>query len=131
MPTARGSFNVAIESEPPFFDRDGVKLNVSVVRKEFSGDLAGSSEGRMVAAHTAVPGSAGYVAIERFEGSLGGKSGGFVLQHHGLMSGGEAALTVAVVPDSGTGGLAGISGSLEIDNDSGQHSYVLTYRTGG
>ncbi len=64
---------------------------------------------------------------KHFTGSVGGKSGSFVLQHHGLMKKGEAALTVTIVPDSGTGELAGISGTLKIDNDKGAHSYVLTY----
>ena len=44
------------------------------------------------------------------------------------MDRGEAALTVMIVPDSGTGELAGISGTLEIDNDAGTHSYVLDYK---
>ena len=43
------------------------------------------------------------------------------------MEKGEAALTVTIVPDSGTGELAGISGTLEIDNDEEKHSYVLEY----
>ena len=43
------------------------------------------------------------------------------------MKKGEAALTVTIVPDSGTGELVGISGTLKIDNDKGAHSYVLTY----
>ena len=103
MPTARGTFDVTIEAEPPFFEQDGIKLNRNVVRKEFSGDMAGTSEAQMVAAYTATPGSAGYVAIEHFTGSVGGTSGSFVLQHHGLMEKGEAALTVTIVPDSGTG----------------------------
>ncbi|MDE0026978.1 MAG: DUF3224 domain-containing protein [Spirochaetaceae bacterium] len=128
MPTARGTFEVNIEAEPPFLDRDGIKLNRNVVRKEFSGDLVGTSEAQMVAAHTATPGSAGYVAIEHVSGSVGGKSGSFVLQHHGLMNRGEAALTVTIVPDSGTGELAGISGTLEIDSAAEGHSYVLEYR---
>ena len=58
---------------------------------------------------------------------LAGRDRLFVLQHHGLMEKGEAALTVTIVPDSGTGGLAGISGTLEIDNAAGKHSYVLKY----
>ena len=36
-------------------------------------------------------------------------------------------LTVVIVPDSGSGELSGISGTLEIDNDEGQHSYRLEY----
>ena len=127
MPTARGSIDVTMEAEPPYLDQDGIKLNRNVVRKEFLGDLVGASEAQMVAAYTATPGSAGYVAIEHFSGSLGGKSGSFVLQHHGLMNRGEAALTVTIVPDSGTGELAGISGTLEIDSGAG-HSYVLEYQ---
>ena len=127
MPTARGTFDVTIEAEPPFLDHDGIKLNRNVVRKEFSGDLVGTSEAQMLAAYTATPGSAGYVAIEHFRGSADGKSGSFVLQHHGLMNRGEPALAVTIVPDSGTGELAGVSGTLEIDSGAGKHSYVLEY----
>ena len=127
MPTARGSFDVTIEAEPPFLEQDGIKLNRNMVRKEFLGDLVGTSEAQMVAASTAAPGSAGYVAIEHFSGSVGGKSGSFVVQHHGVMNRGEAALTVTIVPDSGTGELAGITGTLEIDSDAGEHSCVLEY----
>ena len=127
MPIARGTFDVTMEAEPPFLEQDGVKLDRNVLSKEYSGDLAGTSEGQMMAAYRATPGSAGYVAIEHFTGSIGGKSGSFVLQHSGLMDRGDAALTVTIVPDSGTGELAGISGTLEIGNDAGTHSYVLKY----
>ena len=127
MPTARGPLDVNTEAEPPFLDQDGLKLNRNVVRKEFSGDMVGTSEAQMIAVFTGTPGSAGYVAIEHFRGSVGGKSGSFVLQHSGVMNRGDAQLTVTIVPDSGTGELAGISGALEIDNDEGHHSYVLDY----
>ena len=127
MPTARGTFEVVMEGEPPYLEQDGLTLNRTVVRKEFSGDVVGASEAQMLAAFTATPGSAGYVAIEHFTGSVDGQSGSFVLQHSGVMSRGDAQLTVTVVPDSGSGDLAGISGTLEIDNDEGRHSYVLRY----
>ncbi len=127
MPTARGLLDVNIEAEPPFLEQDELKLNRNVVRKEFSGDMVGTSEAQMIAAFTGTPGSAGYVAIEHFTGSVGGKSGSFVLQHSGVMNKGDAQLTVTIVPDSGTGELGGISGTLEIDNDEGQHSYILDY----
>ena len=127
MPTARGSLDVKTEAEPPFLEQDGLKLNHNVVRKEFYGDIVGTSDAQMIAAFTGTPGSAGYVAIEHFTGSVGGKSGSFVLQHSGVMNKGDAQLTVMIVPDSGAGELVGISGTLEIDNDEGQHSYVLDY----
>ena len=124
MPIARGSLDVTMESEPPFLEQDGLRLNRNVVCKEFSGDVVGTSEAQMIGAFTGTPGSAGYVAIEHFEGSVDGKSGSFVLQHSGIMNRGDAQLTVVIVPDSGTGELVGISGALEIDSDDGQHSYV-------
>ena len=127
MPTARGTFDVNTEAEPPFLEQDRLKLNRNKVRKEFSGDMVGVSEAQMIAAFTSNPGSAGYVAIDHFTGSVGGKSGSFVLQHSGVMNRGDAQLTVMIVPDSGTGELIGISGTLEIDNDEGRHSYVLHY----
>ena len=110
MPTARGLMDVNTEAEPPFLEQDGLKLNRNVVRKEFSGDMAGTSEAQMIAAFTGTPGSAAYVAIEHFTGSVGGKAGSFVLQHSGVMNKGDAALTVTIVPDSGAGALTGISG---------------------
>lgn len=127
MPTARGPMDVNMEAEPAFLEQEGLKLNRNLVRKVFSGDMAGTSEAQMIAAVTATPGSAGYVAIEHFIGSVGGRSGSFVLQHSGVMNRGDARLEVTIVPDSGTGELAGISGTLEIHNDEGQHSYVLDY----
>ena len=127
MPTARGPMDVTMDAEPPFLEHEGLKLNRNIVRKEFSGDVVGTSEAQMLAAFTSTPGSAGYVAIEHFTGSVDGKSGSFVLQHSGVMNKGDALLSVMIVPDSGTGGLSGISGTLEIDNDGGQHSYVLNY----
>ena len=127
MPAARGTMSVDMQPEPPFLEQDGLTLNRNVVRKEFSGDMVGASEAQMIAAFTATPGSAGYVAIEHFTGSVDGKSGSFVLQHSGVMNKGDAQLTVAIVPDSGAGELTGISGTLQIDNDDGRHSYVLDY----
>ena len=128
MPICRGTFEVNMEPEPPFLEQDGVTLNRNVVRKEFSGGMAGTSEAQMLAAFTGTPGSAGYVAIEHFTGSVDGKPGSFVLQHSGVMDKGDAHLTVTIVPDSGAGELAGISGTMEIDNAEGQHSYVLDYK---
>ena len=127
MPTARGTFDVNTDAAPPFLDQDGIKLNHNVVRKTFSGDMVGASETHMIAAFTDTPGSAGYVAIEHFTGSVDGKSGSFVMQHSGVMNKGDAQLTVIIVPDSGTGEMAGISGTMEIDVDEGRHSYVLDY----
>ena len=127
MPIARGPMDVDIQPEPPFLDESGVTLSRNAVSKTFHGEMAGTSEAQMIAAFTATPGSAGYVAIEHFTGSVEGKSGSFVMQHSGLMNRGDAQLTVTIVPDSGSGDLTGISGTLDIDNEDGKHSYALNY----
>ena len=70
--------------------------------KQFHGELEGTSVGQMLGAGTAVEGSAAYVALELFTGTLAGRRGSFMLQHAGTMRRGEPSLTVTVVPDSGT-----------------------------
>jgi Protein of unknown function (DUF3224). len=102
-------------------------LGRMAIDKEFHGDLEATSSGEMLAAGTAVQGSAGYVAMERVSGTLKGRSGTFVLQHSGTMTRGAPALVVSVVPDSGTGELAGLSGQMEIIIADGRHSYRFDY----
>ena len=46
------------------------------------------------------------------------------------MNRGAASLTVTVVPDTGTGELAGLAGSMTIDIVDGKHSYVFEYSLG-
>ena len=81
----------------------------------------------MLAIRTAVPGSAGYVAMGRITGTLGGQHGSFVLQHSGTMQAGSLSAVIAVVPDSGTEGLEGLTGSMSIAQASGLHHYVFHY----
>ncbi len=95
--------------------------------KRFHGDLEGTSVGEMLAAGTATKGSAGYVAIERVEGTLHERNGTFVLQHSGTMNRGAPTLSVTVVPDSGTEELAGLAGKLDIDIVEGKHFYTFDY----
>lgn len=95
--------------------------------KVFHGDLEATSMGEMLSAMGGVPGSAGYVALERVTGSLHGRRGTFALQHSGTMARGARSLNVAVVPDSGTGQLDGLAGSMEIVIEGKSHSYVFDY----
>jgi hypothetical protein len=43
------------------------------------------------------------------------------------MTRGVPQLTLTVIPDSGTGDLTGISGSMTIQIADGKHSYELSY----
>ena len=98
--------------------------------KRFHGDLDASSVVHMLAVGTDVPGSAGYVAIERLSGTLQGRSGSFFMQHNGIMDRGMPSLSLSVVPDSGTGELTGLSGRMAIDIVDGKHYYTFDYVLG-
>jgi hypothetical protein len=98
------------------------------IDKQFHGDLEGTCRGFMLSsAASVVKGSGGYVAMERVTAALKGRKGTFVLQHSGTMTRGTPQLSVTVVPDSGTGQLEGIAGTLTIKIDNGKHSYVFDY----
>jgi len=98
------------------------------IEKQFHGDLEAASRGEMLSFMTSVKGSAGYVAMERVTGKLGGRSGSFVLQHTATMDRGTPHLTVTVVPDSGTQELCGLSGAMNIRIEAGgKHVYEFEY----
>lgn len=127
MNRATGTFDVkltpqAAEGQAP----DAVPSRMRI-DKQFHGGLEGASQGEMLAAMTAVKGSAGYVAIEKVTGKLNGRSGTFVLQHYGIMYRGAQQLAITVVPDSGTEELTGLSGKMTIKIEGGKHEYVLEY----
>lgn len=128
---AAGTFEVKLIPQAAEEPGGGEAIGRMLLDKTFHGDLEGTSRGQMLAAMTSVTGSAGYVAIERVEGSLHGRSGAFVLQHMGTMTRGRPELSVTVVPDSGTGGLEGLEGRMEIIVEGGKHSYVMHYSIAG
>ncbi len=98
------------------------------IDKRFRGDLEATSQGEMLASGTDTQGSAGYTAIEKVSGQLLGRSGTFMLQHFAVMARGvPGEWIVMVIPDSGTGGLTGLSGRMTITLTGGQHAYVLEY----
>ena len=122
---ASGTFEVKLD---PQEDKAGdPTLGRMSLDKQFHGDLEATSKGQMLTAGTAVQGSAGYVAIERVSGTLKGRSGTFALQHSGTMTRGTPQLTITVVPDSGTGQLAGLAGRMTINIADGKHSYEFEY----
>lgn len=127
---ARGAFEVKLTPHPSDRQPDDPALGRMWLDKEFHGDLEATSRGQMLTAMTDVKGSAGYVAIERVSGTLRGSAGTFILEHTGTMTRGAPSLTITVVPDSGTGELAGLSGGMTITITDGKHSYELEYALG-
>jgi hypothetical protein len=123
---AEGTFEVSItgQVQPP---EERALLARNTLAKVFRGDLEGTGSGVMLAMNTAVENSAVYVALEVVRGRLDGKEGTFGLQHVGVMERGDAKLSIRIVPDSGTGELAGITGTLGIRIEDGVHYYTLDY----
>ncbi|AOS44182.1 hypothetical protein Verru16b_01243 [Lacunisphaera limnophila] len=96
--------------------------------KSYTGDLTATATGEMLVAMTTTKGSAGYVAIEKVTGSIAGRSGTFYLQHTGTMNRGTPSLSITVVPDSGTAGLTGLTGTMDIQIAAdGSHTYTFDY----
>jgi hypothetical protein len=81
----------------------------------------------MLSAGDPATGDAGYVALEVFAGTIDGHPGTVALQQSGLMSDGNQVLHYDLVPGSGTGGLVGITGSVELTVDDGTHRVVVRY----
>jgi Protein of unknown function (DUF3224) len=128
MKHASGTFDVKVTPQKPDNkEAETSKIGRMSLDKQFHGDLEATSQGEMLAAMSEVKGSAGYVAMERVNGKLQGRSGTFVLQHNGTMTRGVPQLSVTVVPDSGTGDLTGIAGAMTIKIDEGKHSYEFEY----
>ena len=122
---AKGTFDVKLQPQAVADQNAG--LQRYSLEKQFHGDLEGSSKGEMLSAGNPATGFGGYVAIEYVTGTLAGRSGNFALQHSGTMNAGKTQLSVTVVPGSGTGQLAGISGKMNIIIEAGKHSYEFEY----
>ncbi len=126
MHEVSGEFDVKVSP----VDTGDAKLGMMTLDKHYHGDLDATGAGRMLTGMTDVKGSAAYVAMERVSGKLKGASGTFLLYHTGLMNKGAQSLSIRVVPDSGTGELAGIDGELHIKIADGKHFYRFAYSLG-
>jgi hypothetical protein len=128
MPShATGTFEVKLTPQGEGDKAEGSTLGRMLIAKQIHGDLDGTSKGEMLTAGTDVKNSAGYVALERITGTLQGRAGSFVLQHSGTLTRGAPLQSITVVPDSGTGQLAGITGKMTIAIADGKHSYDFEY----
>ncbi len=124
---ANGTFEVKLTPQAPDDGTTAAGAGRMDIDKQFHGDLEATSRGVMLAARTSIPNSAGYVALERVSGTLGGRTGSFMLQHSGTMNRGTQQLALSVIPDSGTDGLTGLSGTMMIIIAGGTHSYEFDY----
>ena len=125
---ATGTFDVAIKPAPDTDHLDGGALGRMTADKTYHGDLEGTAVGQMLTGMSPSEKTSGvYVAIERVTATLQGRKGTFIMHHTGIMDRGAQTLKVTIVPDSGTGQLTGITGTMQIDIRDGKHFYTLEY----
>jgi hypothetical protein len=109
MIRASGTIEAKSWNEEPFSEA-GTKLCRVIATNRFSGDIEGDATlGYLLAYLDEKSGSA--IGFEQVTGSVGGRSGGFVLEHHGTFTGEGVEIDLRIVEGSGTDGLRGVSGS--------------------
>jgi hypothetical protein len=101
------------------------------IDKQYHGDVQGTSSGQMQAIRDE-RNTGAYVALEKVVASLQGRSGTFMLMHSGYMDQGAVGRwLVEIVPGSGTGELAGLSGTMKIIQKDEKHYYEIDYELPG
>lgn len=106
---------------------EGPSLNRASVRRSFQGALDGESSAELLFCPSSAN-NAGYVAMDRFVGRLGERQGSFVMQHGAPVEDGVPRPFGYIVPQSGTGELAGLYGEVRFSvDDQGRHSITLDY----
>jgi hypothetical protein len=129
---ASGTFKVADftpASLPAPAIETAVPVGVATMEKQYEGEVTGRSATLFTAAYDQSSGVGTYVAMESFAGSLHGQAGSFNFAHAATTLGvGRQDEFFVVVPGSGTGALAGITGSggMAVDED-GTHRVWFDY----
>ncbi|MFG2873910.1 DUF3224 domain-containing protein [Streptomyces sp. NPDC048337] len=123
---------VPTELKPEPAVSTGLPVGVATMEKHFEGAAAGRSATLFTSAFDHAAGIGTYLAMESFEGSLNGREGSFNFVHSATTSGSDrTAEFFTIVPSSGTGELAGISGAggMAVDAD-GTHRVWFDYQLG-
>jgi hypothetical protein len=106
---ASGGFTIKAWDEQPYAELDQApKLTHARVTTTYGGDLEGEGTSELLMVYDQA--DATYAGYERVVGSLGGRSGSFVLRLDGGFEDGAARTTWTVVEGTGTGDLAGLRG---------------------
>jgi Protein of unknown function (DUF3224) len=121
---AKGPFDVKITPQERAAAASVARM---LLYKEFHGDLEAVAHGEMMAADEPLTGAGVYVAIDRVTGTLHGRSGSFLMAHRGIRNADGQSLDIVIVPGSGTGQLAGITGTVGIEIVEKKHFYTVEY----
>ncbi|MER7172316.1 DUF3224 domain-containing protein [Streptomyces mesophilus] len=107
-----------------------VPVGVATIDKHFEGEISGRSTTLFTAAYDQDRSIGTYVAMESFEGTVGGRSGTFNFAHAATTTGDTSRLGeyFVIVPAGSTGELTGITGTggIAVDED-GTHRIWFEY----
>jgi hypothetical protein len=113
--------------EPPYLNEQGVTLARGTFRKQFTGALVGTSVAQVLRVLTPVNGTSAYVGVEWFTGRLDTKPGSMALLHSTVLVAGVQTQQIGIVPQSATGALTGLTGTMTITDTPDTHTYALAY----
>lgn len=126
---AQGTFTVSdwtnSDGVPPI--TTAASVGHATMIKTCTGGIEGRASTQFIGALNTDTGAGSYVAMESFEGTVGGRTGTINFLHVASTHGADRYdEKLAIVPDSGTGELAGLTGtgSIVIDPD-GTHHLIL------
>lgn len=126
---AKATFGIKSWEEKTYNEMEGApKLTRVSAIKSYQGDIEGEGKLEYLMMYRTA-GSASFMGLERVTGSVGGRSGSFVLQHIGAFEDGVAKVKLSVVPGSGTGDLRGMKGEGGF-NAGHQPPYAMTLEYG-
>lgn len=129
MTQATGDFKVTGMTEDTYQERENGKLTRAGGTQEFTGGFEGTGSVDWLMCYR--DGGADFVGMQLVDGKLDGRQGSFVLSATGAYEGTTSEMRLEIVAGSGTGKLAGISGSGEFVAGPGpQGHYTLEYQLG-
>lgn len=122
MTKAGGSFDVTSWNEETYEELpDGGKLTRAIVEQTFSGDVEGKGAVQWLMSYRS-DGTAHFLGLQRVRGTLGGRSGTFLVETSGEFDGAEAHGSWTVIAGSGTGDLQGLRGTGSFRAPHGSHA---------
>jgi hypothetical protein len=126
--SAKGTFEIASWDEKTIASLGpGAKLSEAKVTQKFTGDIGGEGSVTWLMCYVNAK-SARFVGMQRVTGTLGDKTGGFVMETAGDFDGTVAKGHWSIVPGSGTDGLSGITGEGSFEAPHGPTAkYQLDY----
>jgi hypothetical protein len=126
--SAKGTFQVQDWDEKTIASLGpGAKLSEAKVTQKFAGDLGGDGSVIWLMCYVNEK-SAQFVGMQRVTGTLGDKTGGFVMETAGEFDGKVAKGHWSIVSGSGTDGLAGIEGEGSFEAPHGPNAtYQIDY----